>query len=51
MIQGKNNSQNQKLKMVIEDINGNYPQEIIQYYSPDYAETLIKKLDEFQPEQ
>ena len=47
----KSNTENQKLRLVIEDINTNYPQEIIQYYSPDYAETLIKKLEEFNPDQ
>ncbi len=50
IIQQKINSENSKLRLVIEDINSNYPQEIIQYYSPDYAETLIQKLDEYQPD-
>ena len=49
-IQQKSNSENPKLRLCIEDINSNYPQEIVQYYSPDYAETLIKKLDEDNPQ-
>ena len=44
-IQQKANTTNSKLRLCIEEINSNYPQEIVQYYSPDYAETLIKKLD------
>lgn len=39
-----------KLKIHIDDINSLYPQEIVQYYSPDYAETLMKKLDGYQAE-
>lgn len=46
-IQQKANTSNPKLRLCIEEINGNFPQEIVQYYSPDYAETLIKKLDEY----
>merc|ERR1712014_448575 len=38
-----------KLKDFIEDINMLYPPEIVQYYSPNYAETLLKKMDEFNP--
>jgi 3-methyladenine DNA glycosylase AlkD len=50
VIQGKRNSENSKLQLVIEDINLNYPNEIIQYYSPNYAETLIHKLEEYNPD-
>merc|ERR1711990_1237641 len=35
-----------KLKDFIEDINMLYPPEIVQYYSPNYAEDLLKKLEE-----
>ena len=45
-IQAKTNSANQKLKVCVEEINTLFPQEIVQYYSPDYADTLIKKLDD-----
>ena len=45
-IQQKAGTTNPKLRLCIEEINSNYPQEIVQYYSPDYAETLIKRLDE-----
>lgn len=38
-----------KLREYIEVINSLYPQEIVQYYSPDYAKTLMKKLDDFNP--
>lgn len=36
-----------KLKQYIDEINSLYPQDIIQYYSPDYAATLMKKLDDY----
>jgi hypothetical protein len=36
-----------KLKQYIDEINTLYPQDIIQYYSPDYAATLMKKLDDY----
>jgi hypothetical protein len=45
-IQQKHGSANEKLRLCIEEINTMYPQEIVQYYSPDYADTLIKKLDD-----
>ena len=43
-IQPKSNSANQKLRLCVTEINTIYPQEIVQYYSPDYADKLIKKL-------
>lgn len=36
-----------KLREYIEGINSLYPQDIVQYYSPDYAQTLLKKIDEY----
>jgi 3-methyladenine DNA glycosylase AlkD len=45
-IQDKHRSPNDKLRICVDEINTIYPQEIVQYYSPDYADTLIKKLDE-----
>ena len=36
-----------KLRQYIDEINSHYPQEIVQFYSPDYASTLLKKLDEY----
>ena len=45
-IQQKHGSNNEKLRLCIDEINTIYPQEIVQYYSPDYADTLIKKLDD-----
>ena len=45
-IQNKSGTLNQKLRLCIDEINTIYPQEIIQYYSPDYADTLIKKLED-----
>jgi len=47
-IQQKQASPESKLRLYIDGINSQYPQEIVQYYSPDYAETLIKKLDDYQ---
>lgn len=49
-IQQKQASPESKLRLYIDGINSQYPQEIVQYYSPDYAETLIKKLDDYQSE-
>ena len=34
-------------KQYIEDIISLYPEQIIQYHSPDYKEILFKKLDEY----
>jgi hypothetical protein len=36
-----------KLRQYIDEINQLYPADIIQYYSPDYAATLMKKLDDY----
>merc|ERR1712066_1078082 len=38
-----------KLHDYIDEINLLYPPEIVQYYSPNYADTLLKKMDEFNP--
>lgn len=38
--------QYEKLNEYIATINSCYPQEIVQFYSPNYADTLIKKLEE-----
>ena len=35
-----------KIKVLVDEINALYPQEVVQYYSPDYAATLLRKLDE-----
>jgi hypothetical protein len=32
-----------KLRLYIEEINSFYPREIVEYYSPEYAETLMKR--------
>jgi hypothetical protein len=37
-----------KLQEYINAINACYPPEIVQYYSPNYAKALLKKLDEFE---
>ena len=36
-----------KLQEYIATINSCYPPEIVQYYSPNYSETLLAKLDTF----
>merc|ERR1711957_848366 len=36
-----------KLHDYVQDINGLYPQEIVEYYSPNYADTLLKKMEDF----
>ena len=33
-----------KLKTLIEEINGYFPADIVKYYSPDYAEELLNKI-------
>ena len=38
--------QHAKLQEYIATINSCYPHEIVQFYSPNYADTLIQKLDE-----
>merc|ERR1712118_12790 len=38
-----------KLHDFIDEINMLYPPEIVQYYSPNYAETLLKKMGEYNP--
>jgi len=38
-----------KLHDYIDEINMLYPQEIVQYYSPNYQETLLKKMDDHTP--
>jgi hypothetical protein len=43
---GANGEQHAKLQEYIATINSCYPQEIVQFYSPNYADTLIQKLDE-----
>lgn len=40
-----------KLQDYIATINSCYPAEIVQYYSPNYSETLLKKLDAYNNEQ
>mmetsp|Transcript_35820 Transcript_35820/g.52563 ORF Transcript_35820/g.52563 Transcript_35820/m.52563 type:complete len:506 (+) Transcript_35820:86-1603(+) len=38
-----------KLREYIDQINVCYPEEIVRYYSPDYAQGLLNKLDTYQP--
>ena len=47
-IQQKSVGADPKLKIHIDDINTYYPQEIVQYFSPDYPEALFKKMEEQQ---
>ena len=46
-IQEINAGPGSKLKQYIDEINSLNPPEIVQYYSPDYAKTLLQKLDDF----
>jgi len=46
-IQEVNAEVGSKLHDYIDEINMLYPPEIVMYYSPNYAETLLKKMDEF----
>lgn len=43
---GGDNAQHAKLQEYIATINACYPQEIVQFYSPNYADTLMQKLEE-----
>jgi hypothetical protein len=43
----KSDDGNAKLQEYISTINSCYPPEIVQYYSPNYSETLLQKLDQF----
>jgi len=36
------------LKDKINEINGFYPEEIVKYYSPDYAKQLLNKIETYQ---
>jgi len=40
---------NPVLKEHISDINSLYPPDVVQYYSPDYAEGLMKKIEDYNP--
>lgn len=48
-IQEVNAETGSKLDDYINEINMLYPPEIVHYYSPNYADTLLKKMDEFHP--
>merc|ERR1719356_2108415 len=48
-IQEVNTEVGSKLHDYVQEINTLYPPEIVQYYSPNYADTLLKKMDEFNP--
>lgn len=43
----KNDEKGSKMQEYIATINSLYPADIVQYYSPNYAETLMSRLDEF----
>lgn len=40
---------NPVLKEHISDINSLYPPDVVQYYSPDYADSLMKKIEDYAP--
>jgi hypothetical protein len=44
----RNDDKASKLQEYISTINSCYPPEIVQYYSPDYSDTLLRKLDQFE---
>ena len=39
-----------KLREYIDEINSYYPPDIVNYYSPNYADNLIKRLEEYHAE-
>ena len=46
-VQQLNQEDGSKLQEFVSAINACYPPEIVQYYSPNYAKTLLKKLDDY----
>ena len=36
-----------KLREYMDEINSHYPADIVNYYSPDYAGNLLKRLEEY----
>jgi 3-methyladenine DNA glycosylase AlkD len=44
----RTDDKNSKLQEYISTINSCYPPEIVAYYSPDYSDTLLKKLESFE---
>ena len=39
-----------KLREYIDEINSHYPQDIVQYYTPNYADKLLQRLEEYNGE-
>jgi 3-methyladenine DNA glycosylase AlkD len=50
LVQQLNETVGGKLTESIQQINACYPPEIVEYYSPAYADKLMSKIDEFQPQ-
>lgn len=44
----KSDDKNSKLQEYINTINSCYPPEIVQYYSPNYSDTLLSKIDTYE---
>lgn len=44
-VQQMGEAQGTALREAVEIINSNYPEEIVQYYSPGYSQQLLQKLD------
>ncbi|SBS91476.1 armadillo repeat protein PF16, putative (PF16) [Plasmodium ovale curtisi] len=42
----KNSDEAKKIEVEINSINKSFPEDIVNYYTPGYSETLIKKIDE-----
>ena len=43
---GRAGGEGSKMRDYIDEINNLYPADIVNYYSPNYAEDLLKKLEE-----
>lgn len=48
-VQEINAERNSELSEHINTINNCYPEEIVRYYSPGYAEKLLQRVDQYQP--
>ena len=46
LVHGRPREVGSKMRDYIDEINNLYPPDIVNYYSPNYAEDLLKKLDE-----
>ncbi len=49
ILQMTRNEDDEKILQAVNELKSIYPNEVVSYFSPDFSEELIKKLDEFTP--